>query len=733
MLKSKLTVLCILLILPASLVQAAPPVVSNVEVHQIPGTFHVEVNFDVADADNDMLQMILMLSTDGGQTFPVRCDSLGGDVWLDGPGSGKSITWYAGGEMPDFQGSNCRLRLLATDDFLPPSLEFFRIVGADTLAMANMDTIAYGEPLHLLWQGSAAIIDGLDAVTVAQMDNMPPFNDGILGYKWRDLGDYCIPSLEDCWHPRYFNEATGDSISYFGAGHSLFFSNDNSGTDVFSRRLDSGEVPLAFNTQDIVFNEVPQYWQEFSFLVNYSPETIILNGETDWAHPEDPQVYPYYIRLNDPEQAKVSFIEGDRIPDRTYVVFKALFKDDPRDQILDPSAMGMTGHFFATRQNWTGGLYSFQSQASPINMDPTWGLGTGGWFADTLGFLTAPNCDFHCSLQGVDEHGRRSVPASLGFSVGLEPCVQCIEILPLGAPSNFTPDLECYDPGSAGHACFDGDNTFYIKSNASPSLPGRTYLNVLSQAYLAIDKVTLFAQFMDDEPDPVLYYSFPCNQYSLGVNLHGKDDAQEAWSNPLWRTLAWQYQVDYSCDPLNSIADGGGVDNLLHPTWGVENSELLEVDPVTGVWRLSVEVLVPQMLVNVGAETFRQIILFSMASGDESLANDLYNICLRQLSEGAVSAVAMDQTRCELPPYGRPARYHVFDTVRPPQADPGPGATWRDCNPFWPHVQYSLDLHPAAMRSNEGEPVVQPFQLIFQDTDGSDVTCDPAAAVQMMK
>ena len=65
--------------------------------------------------------------------------------------------------------------------------------------------------------------------------------------------------------------------------------------------------------------------------------------------------------------------------------------------------------------------------------------------------------------------------------------------------------------------------------------------------------------------------------------------------------------------------------------------------------------------------------------------------------------------------------------------DPGPGATWRDCDPFWPLVQYSLDLDPAAMRSNEGEPVVQPFQLIFQDADGNDVTCDPAVAVQMMK
>jgi hypothetical protein len=69
----------------------------------------------------------------------------------------------------------------------------------------------------------------------------------------------------------------------------------------------------------------------------------------------------------------------------------------------------------------------------------------------------------------------------------------------------------------------------------------------------------------------------------------------------------------------------------------------------------------------------------------------------------------------------------VFQTVRPPQAEPGPGLTWRDCNAFWPELQYSLDLDRAAMQSNGGEPVVQPFQLIFQDTDGTDVTCDPWA------
>lgn len=731
MLKSKLFTVLILVGMATTMAHSAAPVVSNVEVQQLPASHDVEVNFDVYDADNDMVQMLLMFSTDGGQTWPVRCDSLSGDVWIDNPGPGKTIIWHAGGEVPDFQSSNCRLRLFATDDNARPWLYFFKVTETDTLAMTDHDTIGYGEPLHLLWKGSTAIADGLDPVVLEQMDTAAPFDDGIVGYKWRHLQDYCNPDFEDCWHPRYYDEATGDSLSYFGAGHSLSFSNDNTGTDVFRKRLDSGQVPFAINAQDIVQNEVPEFRQEFSFTVNYNPITVLLDGETDWAHPEDTQVYPYYIRLNDPTQAKVPFTSGDRIPDRTYVVFKALFKDDPRDLILNPDEMGSTGHFLATRHNLTGGLFSFQSQASPIDYDPDWDMSGDGWFADTLGFLTSPNCDFSFYMQGVDEHGRRDGPGdNIDFSVGLPPCVQCIEILPgMNQPSAFTQDLDCYFPDGGGNECFTGENIFYIKDQGGAELPGRTYLDPLgSLTYLAIDRATMFAQFMDESPDPGQYYSFTCIKYSLGVYLHGQDNLQEAWADPMWRSMAWKYQVDYDCDPLNSIADGGGNDSLLSTTWGADyDNDLLEIDPTTGLWRMNVEVMLPQQLVTLGATTFRQVIQFTMANGDPELTDELYNICIRQLSAGTVSAIALDQTRCDVPPFGRPAKYHVFHTVRPPVADPGPD-TWRACNPFWGYIQYSLDLDQGAMQSLGGQAVEQPFQLILQENSGADITCDPEAA-----
>ena len=716
-----------LLLIPTQ-VWAAVPEVSNVEVHQIPATFDVNITFDLFDADGDLMTMAVMLSTDGGQTWPVRCDSLTGQWWNLDSGAGYNLVWHAGGDFPGFEGDQCRLRLFANDYPAPPSIDFFRISGIDTIPVTadTPDTVGFGHPYHLYWTGNAPVAQGLSPLMLAQMDTVYPFDDGVLGFKWRYLRDECIPSLEDCWHPRYFNEATGDSVSYFGQNHQLYFLNDGSGPGMFEGLLVSGDYPLAINTIDLVQDEVPEgYLQEYTFIVNYDPETIILDGETDWAHPEDPQVYPYYILLNDPTQQRHPFQSGDNIPDRTYVVAKALFKDDPRDIIVGPD-IGLTGHVRGVRQNFTGGTYTFQTDASEIDTEPTWEMGTDGWYADTLGFLTAPRCEFTFNMQGVDEHGRRDgTPANLTFSVGNPPCVQCVELLPnLTEPSAYTPDLECYDPDAGQHACFGDTTTYFVKSTSSPEQPGRTYLEQTGINYLAIDKATLAAEFVDEVPNEEWYYSFACNVFSVSVLLHSQDDPRETWDNPAWRSLAWQYQVDYECDPWNAIQDGGGIDDITRVNWGeTYGSDLLQVDLTTGLWRLNVQVAVPQLLLTVGAPSFYQVIMFTMANGDAELADDIYNICLRQLSSGTVMATALDQTQCGVAPFGRPAKYHLFHGVRPSVEDPGP-ETWRACNASWPDLYFDLDLDQNSMASNDGEPVTQHFKLILQDVSGEDVTCD---------
>jgi hypothetical protein len=709
---------------------AAPPEVSNIQVQQQAGSYLVDITYDLFDPDGDAMYVSVMFAINGNWSFGVPCRAVTGDVGFGGySGTGKTIVWDALEDYPDFQGDDCRIRIFATDISPFPELNFFRIVELDTFPLSwdNPDTVGFGRSMHLMWNGEAPIVEGLTPEFVATMDTVYPYYDGLTGCKWMVMDGDCDPEFEDCWHPRLFNEATGDSFSYFAEINQLIFSNNGSGTSYFQRLLPSGPFEMKINTKDIAGTEVLPYMQNISFVVNYDPETIILNGQSDWDHPEDPEVYPYYILLNDPGQTHYPFQEGDRIPDRTYVVFKALFRDDPRDMVLDPGyEMGVTGNATGVINLFTGGQFAFNTGASHVDTDPAWDEGFLGFYADTLGFMPLPNTEFTFNMVGVDEHGRQDgTPAELSFTVGYPPCLQCLEILP--GPyqaSAFLPNLDCYEPDAGSHPCFGDTSVFFIKSDSTPATTGRTYMQQQGLMYLAIHKETGEVLYTIDQPSSEEYYVFPSKVYRMAVLMHGRDDLREAWTDPYLRSLAWRYQVDYDCDPENSIADGGGFDDLQQVTWGAENWNTpgLEITPEDGVWKILVDVVVPDQLLNVGPETFRMIIQFGMAGGDIELTEELFNKCIRQFSTGTVQGVNLDQTDCAFFPL-RPAKYHVFEDVRPPGSGPGAG-TWRDCNPSFPDVVSSLDLSLTAMASLDDQPVEQQFQIIFQAADG-DLSCEP--------
>ena len=708
---------------------AAIPAVSNIQVQQSTGTTILEITYDLQDDDGDFMHVSAVVSLDGGITWPTVCRTVSGDVGsMVASGSQLSFEWDAGADLNDFVGENCRVRIFATDVSPYPEMEYFRIVGTDTLAMSRTvpDTIAYAESLQLMWRARTPVLDGLPAEIINEMDSSWPYDDGIMGYKWRLMEDNCNPEISDCWHPRYYDQASGDSVSYFAEGVELVFQNDGSGFDPWSRLLDSGEFAMRFTTLDIAGTELlhPSL-QGFSFVVNYDPETILLKGETDWAHPDDPEIYPYYTLLNDPEQIHYPFTEGDRIPDRSYVVFKALFRDDPRDNVVSPAySMGSTGTADGIRENYTGGFYGFQIGSSSVDTDPTWDAGLHGFYADTLGFMPSPRTEFTFRMTAVDEHGRRDgTPDEMSFQVGFPPCVQCLELVPnYGDGSSYTQELACYDPEVGGHPCFNGDQDFYILEQGEAALADRSYLTNQGPIYMGIHKGTGQVYYSETEFDGLEYYSFPSDVYSMGLYLHGQDDSREAWSDPRSRSMGWRYQVDYECDPGNSIADGGGIDDLSSPTWGQTSpyEPGLEISPVTGLWKLKVDVVVPRILVDLGAENFRLVILYSMANGDAELADDLFNKCIRQLGSGQIQAIALDQTKCGFYPL-RPAKYHVFTEVRPAASGPGNG-TWRDCDPTFSGVDYSLDLFRGTMGSLDNIPVEKNFQILFQGSDG-DLGC----------
>ncbi len=637
-------------------------------------------------------------------------------------------------DFGDFDRTPARLHFFS-NTLGNPELRFFRITnpdtnngsitGPDTIAIRPgvADTVGYGVQYNLYWTGTSPNIRGYSPEALALVDTVAPYDDGLCGYKWRimgDLGGNCLPSLQDCWSPRSFNEATGDSFSFFGSLTNLVFRNNGSGTSPYRKYLPSGAVNLEVNSVDIAGVEVAQHLRSFEFVVNFDPETIILDGETDWAHPSDTEIYPYYIRLNDPNKIHYPFRSHERSPDRTYVVFKALARDDLRDGVLDQDfKIGFTGFVSGTVDIFTGGRFTFGTDASEVNYRPTWdALCDTCWYADTLGFLTNPSTEFTINMQAVDEHERRDgSPANISFDVGYPPCLQCIELLPkTSLTSAWGPSLACVDD-PATHPCFQDVTELRVALN-----PGPDDLEYRQDTFMLVDKQTYFVRYSDSSTGfEATNYVIPAKIYTMSVLLHGIDDAREAWAEPVRRSLGWSYQIDYECDPFNQIQDGGGNDDIKSPTWG--EAVGLTIDTASGLWRLNVDVVVPSNLF-FGEDTYRFLLDFTQSGGDPEITQAIFDATTRQFGSGTVKAMAMDQTACGSKPV-RPGQYSYFRNVRPSVAELPGAVTWRDCGLEYtiPGIKSGFTLTLGVMaNSKQSDAVVKHFRLVVQ-TDAGDFTC----------
>lgn len=628
-----------------------------------------------------------------------------------------------------------------------PEISFFRIAEGDTqqIVYGQVDTLGFSKKYQLMWKGSSPNV--YDTAAMARIDTVYPFDDGLFGYKWKisgELGGNCLPSLFDCWNPRKFNEAEGDSFSYFGNVTSLTFFNDDTGTSPFRKRLVPGPVTLQINSIDVAGVEVAEYMRELTFMVNYDPETLILDFEQDWAHPEDEEVYPYYIRLNDSLQIHTPFRSGQRIPDRSYVVFKALGRDatgrdgNPLDEPRNTNyKMGLTGYVNLNFQKFGGGSYSLQTSASELDTVPLWGKGLNGWYADTLGFLVGPSAEITLNMQSVDEHGQRDgTPATFSFHTGFAPCVQCLEVVPTGASSAFDSSLDCYYPDGDAHPCFGETTDLFIKKLTDLPVPGRTYLTPGLDATLAVDKLTKHAFIAEMALDPADYYLIDVYGFTAKVIFHGKDHEWEEYvasGQEKWRTMAWKTQINYENDSHNTIRDGGGADNIDVVNWGVKTGETqLEIDD-NGLWIKTVKFYVPKDLLDSGFGTsfdegyspgYRWT-LQTLIDGQMDIFADLYTeeikdlieVSTRQFGLGWVQGIALDQTQCNisLSPT-RPGFYHTFKGLRPLISTPPGFQTWRDCL-LETVAESSISLDQLAMGSLDDEPAVKYFRVTLQLPD----------------
>jgi len=629
-----------------------------------------------------------------------------------------------------------------TSGLLPglPELTLAVGIAGQTIPFALQDTVGFGHPFTLLWEGRSDAAEHNSAAELAEVDQVGA-PDGLLGFQW------AMPPMEFpmVWHPRYFDETLGDSVSYFADVSSLHFANDGSGEDILRRELDAGVISIVLKTQDIASAEPPEI--PVQIVVNHDPDTQLLNGELDpvGAH-GDPQTYPYYVVRHGPEAGVYSFSEGDTVPDGAYVVFKALGWDDQRDLVesVDNEVI-FQGRYDALGMKHGTIPFSFSSTFSTPHQTAAWTAPLAHDIsADTLGFAAGPFL-YDVVMRAVDEQGTRDgTPAELSFQGNFAPCVQCVELGGLGLePAATYADIaadNCWD-GS----CLDAETevALYLDSDPRYQMLAADQLTWQESSQIFVHPgARLISQ---DLPSESGWVGVPTSRYVMLIYLHGKDHPREPWTPPFARDRikSWRYQVDYEADPHNLLEDGPGHDHIsqMIPFDVNENVPDPLVSDVfideAGVWGMQVQVDVPMWLLLGGEEAYWQSLLSSSlcppypegGTDAEILAWQVeptvfqaratWDLTRMQLTPGTLQVVARDQAYCHQNP--SVSGYHVYDGTRIPRHG-------RDCEPHCYDQPGFLELARIelgdyAAESDDGEPVRKPFRINAYQM-GSDTPLD---------
>ena len=117
---------------------AAVPVVSNVTSQQRVGTKLVDITYNVADADGDLLKIRIEVSSNSGTTYNVPASSLSGAIGTNvTPGTGKQIVWNAGVDWDGEYSAQMRVKVIASDAKGLPGLVWGNEVAAGGFLMGQ--------------------------------------------------------------------------------------------------------------------------------------------------------------------------------------------------------------------------------------------------------------------------------------------------------------------------------------------------------------------------------------------------------------------------------------------------------------------------------------------------------------------------------------------------------------------------------------------------------------------
>jgi hypothetical protein len=654
-----------------------------------------------------------------------------------------------------------------------PHITFYRDVVSPQTVFANFDTIAYREPLTLVWRGGTPNTAAYEPDLLARADTVPrdlpegTAPDGLLGFKWFAQGvEGCDPSQDGCWYPRREREpGSTDSVSYFSDVSSVVFHNDGSGSLPYGRVLDSGITQLLVNTIDVAGVQIPVASQALNIVVNYQPDTYILRNESPGS--DDPQRYPYYVVFHGAEQGTYSFSEGDTVPDGAYVVFMAKGWDDRRDAPFDPCPPGnpdcdnhlrFQGNFTAV--GYFRGTSPFRFSATYSDAHQTIG---DNWTVphdpyatsrDTIGFEVGP-FTYEVEMRAVDNRDwRDGTPDEFTFQGNFPPCIQCIELL--NAEPTTHPTV-AYEDGCYDQSCLTTPTVLRARNTSGPVSP--TDLSLIA----ASDTIWVNPDGNDvrfTQPvDPTPYKYIRARHFSYVVYLHGKNPPREEWPHGQAdrRIGSWYYQIDYSADQANIIRDGSGADYIRSVSGfdldandpNPRQSQMFivtdpsETVPYRGAWGIPVEVGVPQTLQTSGAQAYWDSLLTAprpdnhlggfgappappagsppemicawQADPAVQRAYRAWQLTTMQFTTGSVQAIASDVGTCDWRP--RTNMYHYYQGVRIPPAH------GRECTEHYyqdaDHREAGvLDLGEFFTLSNRGEPVVKPFEIVVETAVG---------------
>jgi len=102
-----------------------PPAITNVRASQREGTKLVDIYYDAADADGDLLKVRIEISDNDGAKYSVPAFSLTGDIGEGiAPGTGKHIVWDAGTDWDGEYSDQMRVKVFAIDAQGFPGMEW---------------------------------------------------------------------------------------------------------------------------------------------------------------------------------------------------------------------------------------------------------------------------------------------------------------------------------------------------------------------------------------------------------------------------------------------------------------------------------------------------------------------------------------------------------------------------------------------------------------------------------